>query len=344
MENLDSLGKYAPYFAAGSSLPTEDLAKKFAQDLREKIDALRETILKQGTPTETRTKNTLRSSIKNIQINGKPFFKEGGQCKGACVWFAALFLEFKKKNPEIPTETILSALSNEFDNGVGIQAAFLQHEKRVSDLKTLLKGVNLKLGEETKFDLSRHTIDLKLDYGPERFEPILKKLHEASDGVYMLIFDGSNREVEIIGHGVLIIKEEGQYYPFDPNALFERNICESNSHQSALYLCRAYSPYMQAMPRFAEGYDQIPTLINPEDVEEFRLYIKAFQDQDKNRAFIYGSHLLSIFLEFQKQGKIYPKETRLQIYYNLCILPSAYQMSLEYDYHITLQKLESVQS
>lgn len=340
MENLDPLGKYAPYFAAGSPLPPVELARKFAEDLHNKIDELRDDILRNGAPTETHAKNTLRSSIKNIKFNGKPFFKDAGQCRGACEWFAALFLGFKKKYPNVPTETILSGISKEFENGVGIQAAFLQH-KAVGERKALLKGVNLELGEETEWDLSRKDLS-EQNFGPERYEPIVKKLLEVRDGVYLLNFSGSNREEEIPGHATLIIKDAGRYYPFDPNSLVNSKNCETNSLISSLFLCRAYSPYMRAMHRFNEGFDQIPNVINPEDVEEFQHYVKACQVKDQ--AFIVCANLLGIFIEFEKQGKSYPKEFKDKIYFNLCFLPSAWQLNLEYDYRITLQKLQSVQS
>jgi hypothetical protein len=328
------------YFSKNTVIAPEALAKQLNTDLADKIEHIYEAVEKANFgPSNVllqSTSNSLRHSVEQIHLEeDRPFFKNDGQCRGASEWFIALFLNFKKKYPEVPTHKLLVEIAKEFEEGVGIQGACLQKSAQEDhEHQKIIHSLNFDLEKKSEWELRNKDVCTE----------ILKNVYELEDGVYLLSFPGYKAdkvEESIPGHATVIIVENGNYYFFDPNvglAGTGRELgTEDKINDIAFFLtmCKQYSPFNRAEALFQKGLKDLSQVIGTKEAKIIQEIAPEFR---KGRACLSAYAVGAIFEGFKNRDRIFSKEEREQVLLSLCINPGLLQVKLEMSEALRLNK------
>jgi hypothetical protein len=294
---MTNIGPYADYLNGSETLFTS-----MKSDLTKTVERLYSTqITVSPCQLLQSSKNSLRQSIEQLQDNGKPTFENDGQCRGAAEWFVALFLEFKRKYPEVPIQKIVALIAKEFEEGVGINGAYIQKNYRENSThEKILQSLNITLEERSKKDLSYKDFT----------DNLLKELLGLQDGVYLLSFSGSpgeRGEKDIPGHATAVVIERKNYFFFDPNAgatAAGPDVGSADKVKDAslmLAICQQYSPFHRTRECFQTELANLPNII---DAKQARIIQKVAKEitEEKSRVCLcaYGVH--GVYKAFQDKG------------------------------------------
>lgn len=328
------------YFLNNRELVPEELAKQLYDDLTSAIERIHEAVEKkifqQSQVLLQSTHNSLRHSVESIQLEeNQPFFKNDGQCRGASEWFIAIFLNFRKKYPEIPTQVLLKEIAKEFEEGVGIQGAVLQKAYAAdNEHQNILCSLNFDLKEQSVWDLGNK------DFCVEILNHVLK----LEDGIYLLGHSGykaTESEDTIPGHATAIVIENGDYYFFDINVGLVgtgRHIGtedKTNDIGAFLLMCKQYSSFDRADALFQKGLKGLSQVIGD---KEAKLIQKIAPEFREGRACLKAYAVFGIIEGFKKKGRIFSESEESEIVLALCINPGLLQVHLEMSEAIRLKK------
>ncbi|MES2121366.1 MAG: hypothetical protein V4492_01145 [Chlamydiota bacterium] len=360
-ETIARFGDYSAYFPNGQRPTTEVLATQLCNDLTEKTELIYRAIQERH-PASTSsllqtTSNQLHPSVASIQlIADTPFFADNGQCLGATEWLIALFLNFKKKYPEIPTDQALQSIAKEFEDGVGIQGAWLQkiYEENKSSHIEIVQALKISLAEAEwnlrTFDIWGNLLSPKED----SIVVIMKQIIELSDGVYLFSFPGCKQipfwgipgKKIIPGHGTGIIIENGHYYFFEINVGlagvgWKIGIEDKLKDASLLWIMfQEYSPYARADRVFKKGISKLTGIIG-EDAAEF-IGREATRLRQEYHAFINFSLLVSMIDFYEKKtDRQFSEQEKDKILQYLFVKPYRMQESLNKASPPMLKRCES---
>lgn len=326
------------YFLNNRELVPEELAKQLHADLTNAVERIHEAVEKkifqQSQVLLQSTYNSLRHSVECIQLEeSQPFFKNDGQ--RASEWFIALFLNFRKKYPEVPTQVLLKEIAKEFEEGVGIQGAVLQKAYAAAN-------GHQNIINSLSFDLKEHSV---WDLGSKDFcVEILNHVLKLEDGVYLLGHSGykaAESEDTIPGHATAIVIENGDYYFFDINVGLVgtgRHIGtedKTNDIGAFLLMCKQYSSFDRADALFQKGLKGLSQVIGD---KETKLIQKIAPEFGEGRACLNIYAVYGIIEAFKKKGRIFSESEEREIVLALCINPGTLRVQLENSEVIRLNK------
>lgn len=342
---MATISNYAEYFNGNTQLAPDALADRLRSDMAEKIERIYESVqtsqLCQQQVLLQNASNSLRRSVEHISLDAKqPVFKNDGQCLGACEWLIALFLNIKKKHPDVATQKLLVEIAKEFKEGVGIQGACLQKSSEEDvDHQKIVRALNFELQEKSEWDLRNKEVSTE----------ILKNILQLEEGVYLLSFSGyksspgghATVEDDIPGHGTVIVIEKGNYYIFDPNvgvAGTGREIGTEDKIRDISFLlamCRQYSPFERAEELFQKGLKELSQVIGEKEAKIIQKIIPAFKE---GRACLGAFAVHGIYEGFKQRGRIFSEKEESAIFFALCYNPGWLQIRLEMSEALRLRK------
>ncbi len=332
---MTTIDCFSKYFFNGNKLAAENLANQLNLDLIDRIESIykstqNDQAFSSGVLLEV-ANNALCRSVEQLH-----FFKNRGQCRGACEWFIALFLNFKKNHPEIPTHKVLIEITKEFAEGVGIQGAFLQKSyEEDNEHQNVIHSLNFDLEEHSTWDMRNKEVSSE----------ILKKVNELEDGVYLLSFSGyaaEKQEDDIPGHATVIIIESGNYYFFDPNiglAGTGRDVGTENKISDVacfLMICQQYSSFDRADQLFKNELKSLSKIIGEKEVKIIEDAV--YQFRQKGKASLGAYEVKAILDGFKSRNRIFSSLEEDELFYALCIRPGLMQVKLELSESLRLKK------
>lgn len=280
------------------------------------------------------TTNSLRKSVEQLH-----FFDSSGQCRGASLWFIALVMNFKKKYPDVSTPTLLVAIAKEFEEGVGIQGAYLQKVHAEGSGEDRILGLlNVELQPHAEWDMRNKNVSAE----------IMEKVHVLEEGIYLLSFSGyqaDRKEDSIPGHATVIIVEKGNYYFFDINAGLAgtgKDIGTADKIRDVaflLLLCKNYSSSERANELFEKGWQNLQQILGERNG---KLVQKAIAEDRKlfleGRSWMSAFGVCGIIKGLESRGNILSEEVSGELMLNLCIRPGMLQVHLESAEKLRLKK------
>lgn len=233
------------------------------------------TLLKSGHLQQT--KNCLHSSVKNLQSESPDFFKDSGQCRGASEWFLALFLNAKKTFPKLPTKELLISIAKEFKEGAKLDAAIIQKYQHDSCHDELVRALGISIQQKDFLLSSSGIIEVE---SLEKFGgKLLKAVAELKDGSYILGFKGAE---DLPGHATVIIKEDTDYYFFDPNiGLFGTSFKDEVNEKEVLWfflIASEYAPISRLDEFFDKSLEELCSRVTSEQgiyLKESIIYLRS---------------------------------------------------------------------
>lgn len=337
---MNTVSNNSKYLLINMVVAPEALAHQLNIDLADKIESIYGAVEKANfCPSHVllqSTSNSLRHSVEQIHLEeNRPFFKNDGQCRGASEWFIALFLNFKKKYPKVPTHKLLVEIAKEFEEGVGIQGASLQksYQENIEHQK-IIHSLNFDLEEKPEWELRNKNVCTE----------ILKNVYELEDGVYLLSFSGYKAdkvEENIPGHATVIIIENGDYYFFDPNIGLAGTGLEIGTKDKIndvgffLAMCKQYSPFDRADALFQKGLKDLSQVIG---IEESKIIQKIAPEFREGRSCLSAYAVYGIVKGFKKRGRIFSEKEQDEICLSLCVKPGLLQVHLEFSEALRLKK------
>ena len=334
------------YFLDGVEPFPDAIAPVLKEDLEARVETIYQDVLKaEIAPSDLLlqpAKNSLRHSVGQISLKDQPFFKNSGQCSGSCTWFIALYLHLKNKHPEISTHQLLLRIAKEFEEGAGVQAAFLQRYQKNND--KIIEALKLSREKTSEIDFNLRFITHKkgVHEDTDLYTEILQKISELKNGIYKLSFPGSpaacslGRGDEIPGHATVIIVENESYYFFDPNVgligtgdkIGSQN--KMNDAMTFMAICRQYLPYGQADELFHKGIESLLTTLelNPEQVGIIQTVAKC---RGRGNVFFGAYAAFAIAKELSKNGRNLTKEEEDKVLIALSVAPALLMVRLESD-------------
>lgn len=282
-----------------------------------------------------KTVNKLHRSIQHVSSGF--FFPDTGQCLGACEWFMSLFLNFKKKYPDVKTDRLLIEIAKEFKDGVGLPGALLQNHYRQSAVEQrqpclhgeLLRGLSIE---------ALKVFEIRTENISEDF--LNSTIFNMTDGIYLIVAlpgSGMSQTLNFRGHAMLTIVDQGNHYFFEPNTGLlgtGQDIGSLDKHLDVKTIFGAirfyYSPSIYVRGWFHNFLSTAQHIV-PEMAKELLHGVdiidsRYFFTPEKEKRIILQNLIFSLFDKFNVSRL--PLQQQMMLNYNLSYLP--YILSLAF--------------
>ncbi len=265
------------YFIDGTVLDVANLLGSLRSDLDSTIERINLAVSSKSDQLTSNfmqsVSNQLKTEVNVIsQEEGQPFFDELDRSLGSCEWFLSVFKNYKRVYPNASTSKVLVEVAKEFEDGVGVQPAFLQKffsHNQVHD--ALINGLKLFPNCFFKWNLGNENLTGQNDDVININElGMIQQL----DGEYLLCINYGDYGLK---HTMALIVENKNCYLFDINFGLVRLGNDVNETLSFLEIFNFYSPRECASRFFLQQLNDLSLIIGNEKTQIIRQLIPVIK-------------------------------------------------------------------